>query len=145
MTVYTEANIAYGDHWKTGPGLTRGDAYRDFKRQYAEVIIDRLEKTLAPGLKSSIEVMDVATPVTHLRYTGNRDGTIMAQRTTKANMKAKVVGYRTPVNRLLIGGHWAELGGGVPMAVRAGSNAAGLVLQKEKPSDFKRLNQVLDG
>jgi len=144
LTVYCEANIAYGDHWKTEPGLVRGEAYQQFKTEYANVILDRVEKAIAVGLKKHIEVMDVATPVTHLRYTGNRDGTIMAQRTSKANMKAKVAGYRTPVDGLLIGGHWAEYGGGVPMAVKAASNAAAIVLKQDKPQAFKHLCQVLD-
>lgn len=144
LTVYCEANIAYGDRWKTGPDLERGDAYRQFKKEYADVILDRVETAIAPGLKQHLELMSIATPVTHLRYTGNRDGTIMAQRTTKANMKLKVAGYRTPVEGLLIGGHWAEYGGGVPMAVKAASNAAAIVLKKDKPQAFKQLCQVLD-
>jgi prolycopene isomerase len=144
LTIYCEAHIAYGDRWKTGPRLERGPAYQQFKREYAEVILERVEQRLAPGLKRYIELMDVATPVTHLRYTGNRDGTIMAQRTSKANMKAKVAGYRTPVEGLLIGGQWAEYGGGVPMAVKAASNAAAIVLKQEKPQAFKQLCQVLD-
>ncbi len=144
LTVYVEANLAYGDHWKTEPGLVRGPAYRDFKRAYADAVLERVEARLAPGLRKHIEVLDIATPVTHLRYTGNRNGTIMAQRTTKANMKAKVSGYRTPVDGLLIGGHWAEFGGGVPMAVKAASNAAAIVLKRECPAQFKRLCQVLD-
>lgn len=144
LTVYAEAGIAYGDYWKTGPGLERGEAYQAFKKEYADVVLERVESRIAPGLRKHIELMDVATPVTHLRYTGNRDGTIMAQRTTKANMKAKVAGYRTAVDGLLIGGHWAEYGGGVPMAVKAASNAAAIILKREKPQDFKRLCAVLD-
>ncbi len=144
LTVYCEANIKYGDYWKTEPGLVRGEAYQQFKREYADIILERVQARVAPGLKQHIEVMDVATPVTHLRYTGNRDGTIMAQRTSKANMKAKVAGYRTPVEGLLIGGHWAEYGGGVPMAVKAAANAAAIVLKKDKPQQFQKLCQVLD-
>ena len=56
----------------------------------------------------------------------------------------KVAGYRTPVDGLLIGGHWAEYGGGVPMAVKAASNAAAIVLKKDKPQAFKQLCAVLD-
>ncbi|MBK7860698.1 MAG: NAD(P)/FAD-dependent oxidoreductase [Archangiaceae bacterium] len=144
VTVYCEAHIGYADRWKTGPDLERGPAYQQLKRDYAQVIIDRVDARVAPGLKAHIELLDVATPITHLRYTGNRDGTIMAQRTTKANMKAKVAGYRTPVDRLLVGGQWAEYGGGVPMAVKAAANAAAIVLKQEKPQAFRQLCQVLD-
>jgi prolycopene isomerase len=144
LTVYAEAPISYGDHWKTEPGLKRGPAYQEFKRQYADAVLARVEEKLAPGLRQHIELMDVATPVTHLRYTGNRNGTIMGQRTNKRNMQLKVAGYRTPVDRLLVGGHWAEYGGGVPIAVKAAANASAIILEREKPERFKSLCEVLD-
>src|SRR5581483_4660796 len=138
------APITYGDHWKTEPGLKRGPAYQAFKREYADQVLTRVEEKLAPGLRKHIELMDVATPVTHLRYTGNRDGTIMGQLTSKKNMKLKVAGYRTPIDNLLVGGHWAEYGGGVPMAVKAAANATAIILEREKPVEFKALCGVLD-
>ncbi len=139
LTVYSQATLAYGDHWKTEPGLVRGEAYQEFKRQHADVLLQRVEEKLAPGLRKHIEVIDIATPVTHLRYTGNRDGTIMGQLTSKRNMKFKVSGYRTPVENLLVGGHWAELGGGVPMAVKAGANATApsCLANMRKPTQFQ--------
>lgn len=144
LTMYAEASIDYGDQWKTEPGLVRGAAYKEFKRAYAEVLLDRVERTLLPGLKQHIELLDIATPVTHLRYTGNKAGTIMAQRTSKKNMQMKVSGYKTPVDRLILGGHWAEFGGGVPIAVKAAANAAAIVLKRDKPEKFKDLCRVLD-
>ena len=56
----------------------------------------------------------------------------------------KVSGYHTPIDRLLIGGHWAEFGGGVPIAVKAAANAAAIVLKRESPAKFKELCAVLD-
>jgi prolycopene isomerase len=144
LTVYAEAPISYGDFWKTEPGLQRGPAYQDFKKAYADALLSRVEEKLAPGLRSHIELMDIATPVTHLRYTGNRNGSIMGQRTNKKNMQLKVAGYRTPVDQLLVGGHWAEYGGGVPVAVKAAANATAIILRREKPAAFKALCDVLD-
>jgi prolycopene isomerase len=125
LTMYAEASIDYGDQWKTEPGMVRGQAYKDFKREYAEILLKRVEEKLLPGLRSHIELIDIATPVTHLRYTGNKAGTIMAQRTSKKNMQMKVSGYKTPIDGLILGGHWAEYGGGVPIAVKAAANAEG--------------------
>lgn len=144
LTMYAEAGIDYGDQWKTEPGMVRGAAYKEFKRQYAEVLLDRVQDVLLPGFKKHIELIDIATPVTHLRYTGNKGGTIMAQRTSKKNMQMKVSGYKTPVDRLIIGGHWAEYGGGVPVTVKAGANAAAIILKRESPAKFKELCGVLD-
>jgi prolycopene isomerase len=68
----------------------------------------------------------------------------MAARPNKANMQAKVAHYKTAVPNLFLSGHWAEYGGGVPIAVKAGSNAALLVLKQEKPAAFAALAQVMD-
>ena len=57
----------------------------------------------------------------------------------------KVAAYRTPVKNLLVGGHWAELGGGVPIAVKAGANAAMLVLKEENLPAYKAFVTYIDG
>jgi prolycopene isomerase len=86
----------------------------------------------------------VATPVTHWRYTGNKNGTMMGAKPGKKNMQNKIAHYQTPVKNLLLGGHWAELGGGVPIAVKAGSNAALLILKKENKKAFDLLANYMD-
>jgi len=145
LVVYVEAEMEYGENWKTGEGLERGAAYKDFKQAYADRILARIERTLGIELRSHIEVLDVATPVTHWRYTGNRGGTLMGGRPTRPNMRNRIAGYRTPVKGLLLGGHWAEYGGGVPVATRAGANSALLVLKQRRPEEFRRLRDLLDG
>jgi prolycopene isomerase len=89
--------------------------------------------------------MEVATPVTHRRYTGNRDGTIMAAKPSHENIRNRVAHYQTPVKNLLLASHWAEYGGGVPISVRAGANSALLVLRREDRAEFESLRAVLDG
>ncbi len=145
LTLMTTAWMDFEDRWKTGPGLERGAEYKAFKQRYADTLIDRVAEAMCPDLRDHIEICDVATPVTHKRYTGNRDGSIMAARPSRANFRNKVAHYRTPVDRLLLAGHWAELGGGVPIATRAGANAALLVLREERPDAFDALAEVLDG
>jgi hypothetical protein len=54
-------------------------------------------------------------------------------------MKNKISHYQTPVKNLILGGHWAELGGGVPIAAKAGANASLLILKKENHSAFRSL------
>jgi prolycopene isomerase len=64
---------------------------------------------------------------------------MMGARPGRKNMKNKISHYRTPVKNLILGGHWAELGGGVPIAAKAGANASLLILKKEKPRAFRLL------
>ncbi len=49
------------------------DRYREEKRRIAESVISLLEKRF-PGLRQDIEVVDVATPMTTLHFTGNGHG-----------------------------------------------------------------------
>ena len=144
LTFFTSAKIGYGDRWRTGRDDARGPEYVAFKTAYADVLIDRVAAAFCPNLRDHIKLAEVATPVTHLRYTGNKDGTIMGARATRENMRSKVAHYITPIRNLFVSGHWAEYGGGVPVAVRAGVNSALLVLQRTRPAAFELLCQVVD-
>ena len=148
LTIYMPACIDYKDGWSTQKdqkgNLIRGDQYKKLKNEIAEIIIGRVEEKIAPGLKSHILFYEVATPVTHLRYTGNRDGTIMGAKPGRKNMTNKIAHYQTPVKNLILGGHWAELGGGVPIAVKAASNATLIILKKEKKEAFHLLANYME-
>ncbi|MFT5919459.1 MAG: phytoene dehydrogenase-like protein [Granulosicoccus sp.] len=148
LTIYVAGHLEYEDYWKTEIGengkRTRGDAYKKFKKEYADILVKRVEKAFAPGLSEHILYCDIATPITHERYTGNYAGSIMGARPGKKNMQAKVAHYQTPVKNLLLGGHWAELGGGVPIAVKAATNATLLLLKKDSPELFQLLANYFD-
>ena len=148
LTLYMPAHMEYKDNWYTKrdeqSNYIRGDAYRELKQGIAEVLISRVEDKLGIDLRSHILFYEVATPITHYRYTGNKNGTMMGAKPGRQNMQAKIAHYQTPVHNLLLGGHWAELGGGVPIAVKAGCNAALLILRREKPAAFKALVAYMD-
>jgi len=148
LVLFMPAFMDFHDHWLAGRdgegNYVMGNDYRKLKTEVAEKIIDRIAAQVAPDLRAHILFYDVATPVTHFRYTGNRDGTMMGAKPGRENMQRKVAHYRTPVPNLILGGHWAELGGGVPIAVKAGSNAALLVLKKERRKAFRALADYMD-
>jgi phytoene dehydrogenase-like protein len=52
---------------------SRPEDYRAEKERIADAVIGLLEKRF-PGLRQQIEVVDVATPMTTLRFTGNGHG-----------------------------------------------------------------------
>jgi len=149
LTLFMPAFMDYKDNWYTEKdeqgNYIRGEKYKALKEEIAEIIIRRVEEKVAPGLRSHILFYDVATPVTHWRYTGNRDGTMMGAKPGKANMQGKVAHYQTPVKHLILGGHWAELGGGVPIAVKAGANASLLIFKQERKKAFQVLAKYMDG
>jgi len=51
-------------------------AYRKEKERWTDILIERAETALIPGLSSMIEVKEAATPLTNRRFTGNTDGAI---------------------------------------------------------------------
>lgn len=148
LTIYMPAEMHFMDGWLTASGEQgdpeRGAAYIALKEQLASDLIDRVAAWVAPNLREHILFYEVATPVTHWRYTGNRNGSIMGAKPGRANMMNGIAHYQTPVKHLLIGGHWAELGGGVPIAVKAATNAALLVLQQLRPQQAKSLARYMD-
>ena len=148
LTIYIGSDIKYMDNWgaqKDEKGnFIRGEEYNRIKEEVAQILIDRVELQY-PGFKEHILFCDIATPITHLRYTGNKNGSIMGARPGKENMKAGLAHIQTPIKNLLLGGQWAELGGGVPIAVKAGTNAALMILKYDKKPAFRLLADYMDG
>jgi len=144
LIIHCPAYLNYQEQWRTGEGLNRGEAYQAAKEEFAKILLDRLEASCVPGLRQHIEVMEIATPVTYLRYTGNSMGSISGVKPTVRNVRAGVAHYQTPVRRLLLGGHCGEYGGGVPMAVRAAANASLIVLKEMNPEGYRRLKAVVN-
>lgn len=149
ITLYIPAYIEYRDYWgttrDTDGNIIRGEKYNQIKTEVAETLIQRVEKALDIDLKKNILFYDVSTPITYYRYTGNKNGTMMGARHGKENMQAKIAHHQTNVKNLIIGGQWADLGGGVPIAVKSATNAVLLTLKKENQAAFKTLANYIDG
>jgi len=90
----------------------RKDAYRKEKNRIADILIDKVEKTLLPGLREAIEVKEVATPLTNVRYTSNYRGAIYGWDQTVDNSGNRRVQHRTPIKNLYLAGAWTFPGGG---------------------------------
>lgn len=149
LLLFMPADMKFEKEWRTEKDehghFIRGKAYKELKDAVAQQLIQRVEEKVAPGLRKHMLFYEVATPITHWRYTGNTGGSMMATKPNRPNMMNKVATYKTPVKNLLVGGHWAELGGGVPIAVKAGANAAMLILKQENLPAYKALANYVDG
>lgn len=143
LNIFVPAWMMYEDNWKTKVNekgeFVRTDEYKALKEQFAQIIFERVEKQVCPNLREHILFYEVATPVTYHRYTHNKDGSMMGTRPGRINMQLKVAHYRAPVKNIFIGGHWAELGGGVPIAVKAAFNASLMVLKDVNKEEYKKL------
>jgi len=105
--------------------------YNQVKQDIAMQIIDVLNKHFV-GLKESVDMIDVATPVTFYRYTNNWRGSTQgwANENLFANkpIKKELPGLK---NFFMIG-HWVIPGGGVPNAFISGRTVAQIICKQDK-------------
>ena len=148
LTVIMPALFSSNNQWQTtvneNGDIIRGEAYKKLKKLYADKIIAQIEDKLAIDIQSHLIDCNVATPITLWRYTKNHQGTMMGQKPGKKNSMLGISKYTTPLKGLYIGGHWAEMGGGVPIAVKAAFNTALLVLKERKHNYFKVYSDYFD-
>ena len=144
VTIHCPALMEDHGQWGTGDALERGERYKEIKQRQAQVLLERVDRELCPGLSSKVTMMEAATPVTFARYTRNRGGSLLGTKASDRNIKARIAHYLTPVKGLLLAGHWAEYSGGVPMAIKAAANTSLILLQQVNKKAFKELCGVMD-
>ncbi len=117
ITLMLETDYGY---WKN---LSSDRAvYLKKKEQVSQTIIALLDQRF-PGISAQVEVIDVATPLTFERYTGNWKGSFEGWLITPSN--AGVLMH--PMSQSLPGlknfymcGQWVEPGGGLPTSIMSG-------------------------
>jgi phytoene dehydrogenase-like protein len=103
--------------------------YGEFKERTANHMLDALEGSVYPGLRSKILFTDTATPHTLRRMFGVRDGAIIGwslegpapvpDRLTRIGASV-----RTPIPGVFTAGQWTYSPAGVPVAILTGRIAA---------------------
>jgi phytoene dehydrogenase-like protein len=98
-------------------------AYREKKNAVAEEVIAVIERAY-PGIGQHVEVVDVATPATYVRYTGNWKGSFEGWLLSPENTKIGGMGglpRRLPgLSNFVMAGQWVWPGGGLPSGVMTG-------------------------
>jgi prolycopene isomerase len=95
-------------------------AYQAKKQRWTEILIQRTEQRILPGLASRIEELTAATPLTCERYTGHPGGAIYGYEQCVENAFISRLPIRTPVKGLYLTGAWTFPGGGFGPALRSG-------------------------
>ena len=116
-------NLQGFDHWEKYEAdyfAGKKDAYRDEKNRMADILIDQAEKVLLPGLRKAIEIKEVATPLTNVRYTANTRGAIYGWDQTLDNSGPSRFPQKTPVKNLYLAGAWTNPGGGYAAVMPSG-------------------------
>jgi len=105
------------------------EEYRKEKERMANILIQKAEKILLPGLSRAIEVMEIGTPLTNLRYTGNYRGAIYGWDQTVGNSGSRRVGHKTPIRNLYLAGAWSRPGHGYGSVLGSGLECFGEIMQ----------------
>ncbi len=108
-------------------------AYNAEKERILACISAELEKKY-PGFLAGIEVNDVVTPMTYVRYTGNYKGTYMTWIMTPELLKRfRVVKKTLPgLDNFLLSGMWLMPPGVVPSGVKCSRDVLQLICSKDR-------------
>ena len=109
------------------------DQYEYEKRRIASEVVRALDGRY-PGLAEKVEMVDVATPVTFERYTGNWQGSSQGWVPTPeaSNGTAWFCKKTLPgLDRFYLAGQWVEIIGGVPSAAFSARNAIKLICSRD--------------
>ena len=106
------------------------EAYKKEKKRVSSLVMEALDRYF-PGFSSTVDMVDVATPLTFHRYTANQEGSLIAwaaEPKTPMMLKKKIKG----IKNLYLAGHWVMPGGGVPQAALSSRHAVQGIVMDEK-------------
>jgi prolycopene isomerase len=121
ITLLTLCGYAPWKRFETDYKNGNKTAYNLEKKRWADILIQRAEQALIPGLTAMIEVKESATPLTNWQFTGNPQGAIYGFEQSMDNAYMNRIGNRTPVKGLYLASAWGNPGGGYTGTLRAGA------------------------
>jgi phytoene dehydrogenase-like protein len=117
------------EYW-TGLDLRDPITYRTEKNRVAEAAIRILEKRI-PGICKAVEVVDISTPATVVRFTGNwkgsMEGWLPTPKTGFKPLRNKLPG----LSRFLMAGQWVLPGGGLPSGMLTARTAVQAICKQD--------------
>ena len=118
------------DYWE---GLANDqDAYLEEKKRIKDAVINAIAE-LYPAIRDAVEVVDVATPLTFVRYTGNWRGSYEGWQLTKKTMGLSIPLTLPGLSNFYMAGHWVStMGGGLPAAAATARAAVMLACEHQK-------------
>lgn len=136
MTVMIPSDYDYWKKLSEDP-----DSYNRKKEETGKKLQELLEQRF-PGISSNIEMMNIATPMTFERYTGNWKGCFEGWLITpsNANVLMKPMPQTLPgLNDFYMCGQWVEPGGGLPTGVMS----ARKLMKKICREDGRKFNTMV--
>jgi phytoene dehydrogenase-like protein len=130
LEVIYSSNHAYWKKLAEDP-----ERYEAEKKDIAIQVMNQIEKQYA-GFTGQVEVVDVATPLTYERYTGNWQGSMEGWLMTTKTLDSMITGKQ--MSKTLPGlanfyqiGQWVEPGGGLPPAATSARGVLQMICRKD--------------
>jgi len=125
------AHVAYGTDYDYWEELYKDpEKYKAEKERIADEVVDRLNRRF-PGIAEQVEMRDVATPMTWVRYTGNwrgsYEGWMFSAESFTGSMRKTLPG----LDNFYMAGQWVNPGGGMPTAALSGNHTIQLICKRD--------------
>ncbi|WP_040409951.1 NAD(P)/FAD-dependent oxidoreductase [Asticcacaulis sp. AC402] len=119
-------NVSYWDR------LRREDPhhYQAVKHRLAETVVAVLDKRV-PGLAQAVEVMDISTPASVIRYTGNWNGSMEGWLPTPRTPLSGLPQTLHGLEHFAMAGQWVQPGGGLPSGVLTARSAVAALCRED--------------
>ncbi len=119
-------------HYQQWVDLRKNDRerYIVLKRKIAESVIDTLDKRFG-NVRDTIEVLDIATPATFIRYTNIYKGSYQGWAPVPSLIGKTHPKQIKSVKNLYFAGQWVWSAGGLPGVIRIGRQTAQIICQHD--------------
>ena len=105
--------------------------YIQEKQRITLEVIEALEDRFG-NIKSNLEVTDIATPASLIRYTNNWKGSFEGWHPGPGTMMLRVDKSLPGLNNFYMIGQWVEPGGGLPPSIWSGRNVTQIICKKDR-------------
>ncbi|MFW6148002.1 MAG: phytoene desaturase family protein [Thermodesulfobacteriota bacterium] len=120
----------YNHEFWAGLRQKDNEHYKQEKERIAAQVIDALEERFG-NIKSNIEVIDVSTPASIIRYTNNWKGSFEGWQPNPGTLMLRMDKTLPGLRNCYMIGQWVEPGGGLPPAILSGRNVTQIICKKE--------------
>ena len=107
------------------------EQYEAEKNRIAEEVLGLLERRFGE-VRSKVEMTDVSTPATFIRYTSNWKGSFEGWLWTPKIGLRRMSKTLPGLENFYMAGHWVQPGGGLPAALKSGRDLAQILCKKDK-------------
>jgi prolycopene isomerase len=128
--------LTFGEPWLQVPPAD----YVETKNRIADAMIEMVEQ-IAPDLRAHVEVVEVSTPLTNMRYAGAMGGSIYGFNQPPRDNMVWRMDYKGPLDRLYFAGAWTQPGGGFEPTMMSGLRAGRSISYKAKGMQYNRERQ----